>query len=78
MAALYTLDTRRLRTIQRLQKAGMLYLAGFAFMPAPIVLLARFVPGGDKQRFGKLGSMNHKVLIVVAAATPRARAKRGW
>jgi hypothetical protein len=64
----YTLNTHSLKSIRTVQRFAMVYFTVFSFLPIPIVLLARFIPGGNKTRFGKLGTMTHKVIIVVIAA----------
>jgi len=65
----YTLDRDRLNSCRSVQKVGIVYFTVFSFLPTPLALLARFVPAaGPKEPFGKLGSLSHKVAIVVAAS----------
>ena len=65
----YTLDRDRLNSCRSVQKVGIVYFTVFSFLPAPLALLARFVPAaGPKEPFGKLGSLSHKVAIVVTAS----------
>lgn len=63
-----TLDANKLNTYRDIQHVGVVYFTIFSFLPIPIVLLARFIPGNNKTRFGTLGTMTHKVIIVVVAA----------
>lgn len=70
--AFYTLDRDRLNSCRSVQRFGIAYFAVFSFLPAPLALLARFVPprpeSAAKERFGKLGTLSQKVVIVVAAS----------
>ena len=74
----FTLETDTLLTIRKLQQASIVYFAIFSASPIPIVLAARFVPGAEKRRFGRLGSMNDKVIIVAVAAVALSTFRAPW
>ena len=64
----FTLKTTDLLTIRKLQQASIVFFTIFSATPIPIVLAARFIPGPEKTRFGRHGSMNGKVIICIVVA----------
>ncbi|KAI5795587.1 hypothetical protein EDC01DRAFT_629523 [Geopyxis carbonaria] len=65
----FTLDQDRIRICRNVQRFGSVYFTVFCFLPIPLVLLSRFVPRtAGKAKFGKLGTLSHKVMIVLTAS----------
>jgi hypothetical protein len=47
----------------------MVYFTVTCFLPIPIVLLSRYIPGSyGKEGFGKLGTLTHKCIVVLIAS----------
>jgi len=68
VVSFFTLDAGSLSKSHNVQRFSIIYFSVFAFLPIPLVLLARLLPAPDKTNFGKLGTLNQKVLIVLLAA----------
>lgn len=68
VVSFFTLEESRLEKCKDTQRFGIIYFAIFCFLPVPIVLFSYLYPSQNKTNFGKLGTLEQKVMIVLAAS----------